>query len=953
VSATVLLIEDNPITCKLVRFTLEKEGYQVVDAGDGAAGLVAFRERKPSLVLLDMLLPDGDGFELFTRLRAEPNGPDVPILAFSGMLSTHDQARLSEIGFDDVVTKPIEPTRLIQIVRGYLPAHDMPVVRATGPERMLVVADDDPVQRKMVALRLQRAGYKVTTAADGQQALERARETRPYAIVSDVLMPKLDGFGLCMAVRNDPALAQTPVVLISNSYLDAEDKTLARRVGADEMLVRTPELRDVIELLGKDLGRGPRRKPARMTLDPALERERIQRMMNQLERQVAMHAGLAQRCSLLSAELSVLSGISMAVATEHDIEHALRQILASCFDAGGISLGTMYLRDGLDLRGVRFGLMDSWTEADVTSFFGFRSLLDDATRTQTTITVPSASHPEAEYQALLQRSGARSLMIAPLGFKGQALGALVTMSRSLESQPEDRVGFVQAVAGQISLALALAHSFQAKDASEHEARTNAAVLNTILESMAEGVVVAASDGTITHHNRAANEIMPAGWQNFPRLPDSPMSRARRGEQVDHAELIVPGTERWLSISARPLGDETDGGAVGVFRDVTAERAAQARMLVSERMASLGTLAAGVGHEINNPLMSVLGNLEMAINDLRKIRREHGDIDFLELGDELRDAKEAAERVRNIVRDLKLFSRTDEETRGEVDIERVMESSLRMVWNEIRHRAQLVRDFKPVPPVLANESRLGQVFLNLVINAAQAIPEGRANQNEIRVATSVAADGRVRVEVSDTGSGMTPDLIAKIFTPFFTTKPIGVGTGLGLAICHQLVAAVGGEITVDSTPGKGTTFAVLLPPVVAHAAAPAPEAPPVRAPELHGRVLVIDDDAMVSMTISRALRDHEVTALSDPNEAIRRIVAGQRFDVILCDLMMPNITGMDVHAQLMECAPEMAERMVFITGGAFTEQAREFLENRPSFEKPMDLRALRGLIAEKLQEDRSS
>ncbi|HEY6035370.1 MAG TPA: response regulator, partial [Kofleriaceae bacterium] len=320
-TASVLLVEDNPITCKLVRFTLEKEGYDVIEATDGAAGLASFRAAKPSLVLLDMQLPDIDGFALFAQLRREPNGSEVPILAFSGMLSTQDQARLSEVGFDDVVSKPIEPTRLLQIVRGYLPGQDLPVARG-GADRALIVADDDPVQRKMVALRLQRAGYKVTTAADGQQAFERARELRPYAIVSDVLMPKLDGFGLCMAVRNDPVLAQTPVVLISNSYLDAEDKTLARRVGADDMLVRTPELRDVIELLDQDLGRNPRRKPARMTLDPALERERIQRMMNQLERQVAMHAGLAQRCSLLSAELAVLSGISMAVATEHDIEHA-------------------------------------------------------------------------------------------------------------------------------------------------------------------------------------------------------------------------------------------------------------------------------------------------------------------------------------------------------------------------------------------------------------------------------------------------------------------------------------------------------------------------------------------------------------------------------------------------------------------------------------------------------
>ena len=946
--APILLIEDNPITCKLVRVTLETAGYEMIDAPTGERGLMLFAARRPSLVLLDLLLPDVDGFELFRQLRALPHGPDVPILAFSGMLSPFDESRLSDVGFDDVVTKPIEPSRLLQIVRGYLPP-DEPPVRRSGPQKQLVIADDDAVQRKMVTLRLQRAGFKVVAAADGQEALERARQIKPDAIVSDVLMPRLDGFGLCMAIRNDPELAQIPIVLISNSYLDAEDKHLARRAGADEMLVRTPELRDVIALLNDDR-RTVRPATPVVALDPELERERIRRMMNQLERQVSMHAGLTQRCALLSAELSVLSGISEAVATEHDIEGALHQILASCFDAGGISLGTMYLLDDHGLRGVRFGVMDSWNEDDIQGFFGHRALLDRAIATQSLVTIPSESHSEASYRDLLERTGARSLMIAPLGHKGQPLGALVTMSRSLEVQPSDRVSFAQAVAGQISLALALARSFQAKDASEQAARANATLLRSILESMAEGVVVADERGVISLHNHAADSILPPGWMT--PNPEQPLGRALRGERVDRADVQIPEIERWLNVNARPLGDDgsVPRGAVAVFRDVTDERASHARMLVSERMASLGTLAAGVGHEINNPLMSVLGNLEMAITDVRRLRREHAGINFEELGEELHDAKEAAERVRNIVRDLKLFSRSDEETRGDVDVERVMESSVRMVWNEIRHRATLVRDYKPVPAVHANESRLGQVFLNLVMNAAQAIPEGRANQNEIQVGTSLAADGRVRVFVTDTGSGMMPDVVEKIFNPFFTTKPIGVGTGLGLAICHQLVSSVGGEIVVDSAPGQGTTFAVMLPAAAASIAVTAD-------PKLAGgptprraRVLVIDDEVMVATMIRRALgREHEVVTLTDPIEALRQLEQGHTFDLILCDLMMPNATGMDVYAAVAKHDPALAERMVFITGGAFTEQARDFMDTtaNASIEKPIDVTALRAFVNERL------
>jgi CheY-like chemotaxis protein len=929
---TILLVEDNPITCKLVRFTLESEHYTMIEAHDGAAARRVFGEQRPALVLLDLLLPDIAGFDLLNELRALPNGREVPILAFSGMLSSHDQARLSEAGFDDVVSKPFEPSRLLQIVRGYLPVSEPLPKHASAPgaaPKTLIVADDDAVQRKLVALRLQNAGYAVVPACDGNEALERTRQLRPYAVVSDVLMPNLDGFGLCMAIRNDPDVAATPIILISNSYLDAEDRTLASRVGADELLVRTPELRDVIATLGGPL-KATRRRSAPFSIEPELERERIRRMMAQLERQGALYAGLAQRCSLLSAELSVLSGISEALTTQDDLEGALHQILASCFDAGGISLGMLYLTGEGGSRGVHFGHVESWTDADIATFFGHRELLDAAIRDQTMVCIASDAAP---YRTLLERTTARSLMIAPLGHKAQALGALVTMSRTLDVQSSDSIAFAQAVAGQISLALALARSFQT-------ARTNATVLRSILDSMAEGVIVRDEHGAVTHWNHAATSIL--GLDDDQIRTATPFA----SESVERTEVRVngqSGKDSWLSVSARPLADER--GGVAVFRDVTAERAQHARMLVSERMASLGTLAAGVGHEINNPLMAVLGNLDMALADVRRLSREHASIsDLAEVHDELTDAREAAERVRNIVRDLKLFSRSDEESRGEVSIERALESSIRMVWNEVRHRATLVREYTPVPPVYANESRLGQVFLNLIVNAAQAIPEGRASQNQICVATSQTADGRVRVAISDTGSGMSPQVVAQLFTPFFTTKPIGVGTGLGLSICHQLVGAIGGEITVETELDAGTTFNVLLPAIAASARVteplPARDLPPPR----RGRVLIVDDEQIVAATFRRALRTHDVVT-TDPGDAARRIAEGQEFDVILCDLMMPNITGMDLYAELVRVAPAQAKRMVFITGGAFTEQGRQFLDQTKNrhLEKPIDLDALRSLV----------
>lgn len=379
-----------------------------------------------------------------------------------------------------------------------------------------------------------------------------------------------------------------------------------------------------------------------------------------------------------------------------------------------------------------------------------------------------------------------------------------------------------------------------------------------------------------------------------------------------------------------------------------------QLLVSERMASVGTLAAGVAHEINNPLAVFMANLSYA---MAKLSETTADVTLpaqvlaqLELIREpLSEAQEAAERVCGITRDLKVFSRGDDERRNAVDLRGVIESSIRMARNEIRHRARLVKDYQDVPAVLANESRLGQVFLNLVVNAAQAIAEGKADKNEIRVTTRHdVATGRVIAEIHDTGPGIPPEIRARIFDPFFTTKPIGVGTGLGLAICHRIISSMGGDIAVESEPGHGTTFRVtfLSAPATAEkaltfAAPAAPVATTVRA-----RIAIVDDEIAIGTTIRRVLgAKHEVIPITAAREAIARIAGGERFDVIVCDLMMPEITGMDLHDELLRLTPDQAARMVFTTGGAFSSPARLFLERvgNPRLEKPFDITRLETII----------
>jgi PAS domain S-box-containing protein len=414
-----------------------------------------------------------------------------------------------------------------------------------------------------------------------------------------------------------------------------------------------------------------------------------------------------------------------------------------------------------------------------------------------------------------------------------------------------------------------------------------------------------------------------------------------------------GSALWGMLAFHSIVDENGScfGHLATIFDVTEHKRLQEQLMVSDRMASVGILAAGVAHEINNPLAAVLTNLHMAVESIATIKAdEASEPDRVEIEEELRDALEASERLRDIVRDLKIFSRTPETSLGPVDVQRIIESSLRMAWNELKHRARIVRNFQTVPLVHGDESRLGQLFLNLIVNAVQAMEEGRAEKNTITVSTSVDARGRVEIEVRDTGCGMSQEVLGHLFTPFYTTKPVGVGTGLGLSICNRIVQALGGEITVESEMGKGSSFHVFLPP--SEVLSTVRKTSRIRRPiaSLSARILAIDDEPIVGTALKRVMgKENEVITETSARTAIERIRAGEHFDLILCDIMMPDMTGMDFYHELRDISPERAADIVFITGGAFTPNARSFLDQvtNDRLEKPFDMVALKNLVQDHL------
>jgi PAS domain S-box-containing protein len=373
----------------------------------------------------------------------------------------------------------------------------------------------------------------------------------------------------------------------------------------------------------------------------------------------------------------------------------------------------------------------------------------------------------------------------------------------------------------------------------------------------------------------------------------------------------------------------------VARDITEERQLRLRLQLANQLASVGTLAAGVAHEINNPLAFVTASLEFVRESAEGLAARPTPELLEEVTQSLSEALEGAHRIRDIVRDLKTFSQSTPEVRHRADLRAASEWALKVTAHQLRHRCAVIRELGPVPPVLGNEARFGQVLVNLLMNAVQAFPEERTAQNRIRVATFRDELGRAVVEVEDNGRGIPPQHLARIFDPFFTTKPVGQGTGLGLAISHAIVSEAGGEIQVRSQVSVGTCFRVVFPPARLTAVrSQGPLTPPPLPRVL--RVLVVDDEPSVGAAVKRMLgQRHELVSTTEARDALERLRQGERFDVLLCDLMMPYMSGMEFYRVLQEQFPALTRHVVFMTGGCFTEAARSFIAEvpNPTMEKP--------------------
>lgn len=479
-------------------------------------------------------------------------------------------------------------------------------------------------------------------------------------------------------------------------------------------------------------------------------------------------------------------------------------------------------------------------------------------------------------------------------------------------------------------------------------RNDAKLRHAMLGAMPDAVVVMTRDGRILDFKPSAQvplvtpvaEIIGRHLRDLPYLPNAqfiPVFEAafatRQTQRVEYEVKLPDGPRQRLAL----LTAISDRECVCVLRDVTEERAAMQRLAFTDRMVSLGTLAAGVGHELNNPLQYIYGNIELALDMLRA----RGDDEICEFLDE---SLEGVRRAKSIVASLKVFSRRDA-AKQVVEATRLVEDALRLSASKLDRAAIVERDLAVAARVEVAEASVTQAIVAILLNAVDAVEQRLHASGVIRVSTRLLGAGQLAIEITDNGPGIPAHVRERMFDPFFTTKAVGKGTGLGLAIALQSVRGAGGDVEVDSEPGRGTTMRIRLPIVQgAPAAAATAVAPVVPTTTIVGRVLVVDDEPNVQRLMRRLLPDHTVVTVGNAAAALEALER-EAFDVVLCDVQMPGRSGLELVADLRARWPDRAQAVVLMTGGLLDERQRDALPtNVEVLGKPFTRDALRTALA---------
>lgn len=776
---------------------------------------------------------------------------------------------------------------------------------------------------------------RVLTASSAREGLALAASTGIGCALVDVQMPEIDGIEFCRRLKADPATRDIHVILVTAHDARAEIRTEGLNAGADDF-VRKPI--DSDELIARIVAvlRVRRAEDALRRTNEHLDdlvRHKTQDLHDELDRRRRTEAALRNTNRIVEASPAVV--FEWRQEPDWPVEYVSENV------SHLLGYSAAEFRDGsVSYKSLVFSEDRQRVQEEVARFRA----------------TPDRSSFEHEPYRVLTRDGAirwvddRTVIVRDedgtiLRYQGIVLDVtdrMLAQQRLVDSEANYRRLYDEAP---------IAYFDVGADARITNCNQAAAKMLRRRKRELVGARVLSLHPEGPEDQSAARAVV-SRFHAGEHIADVPLKMTRSDGQLVHVRLTVytrtDGEGRLLS-----------GRAIAV--DVTERSQMEASLAQADRLASMGMLAAGVAHEINNPLTYILYNLESLAMDLPILRDMmsgcHAALEstvglgvlgpdgehffdpelFEDLIVRTDDSLDGVRKLGAIARSLGTFSRVQSDDLSAVDLNRAVESALNMAQNEIKYRARLVDNRGEVPPIWASEGRLSQVVLNLLINAAHAIDLGDLEHNTIEVCTRSEGDS-VYVEVRDSGCGIPGAHLSRLFEPFFTTKAVGVGSGLGLAICKKIVDGFGGEISVDTEVGVGSLFVVRLPVGELPGPRPSPSSDHGAEPVARGRILLVDDEPAIRTAISSILRHHEVVAVGSSTEAKATLLEDRSFDLIISDMMMPEMSGEDLHRWLVSVDEVLASRLIFITGGAFTPRARAYLAQTgiETIDKPFDV-----------------
>jgi PAS domain S-box-containing protein len=850
--------------------------------------------------------------------------------------------------------------------------------------RKILIVEDSPTQAEQLRHALEESGYTVTVAANGVQALAATRDDPPTVIISDIVMPEMDGYGLCRHVKADQALKDIPVILVT-ALSGPHDIVRALECGADSVIRKPYDERYLLSRLSYVQANRELRMNEKTQMGVEIDvggqrhfisaerRQILDLLISTYEEAVHLNEELSGRQREVERSAQILQGL-------YGIAEALNRATTEQ------QVGEVALEQALGLPGVRAGWISLREGTN-----GFRLLA--ACGLPPALAAPGAFEGDCTCRRRLssgelgsvtnilecerlQRAkgdtqGLRYHASVPLWVGDQTVGVINLAGPGPGLFGDEDLKMLYGVGNLVAIALERARLLEhleaevgrrtvalaAETSGRARAEETRARLIAILEATPDFVAIGHADGRVIYYNRAARRMLGIAEDediSTIRVPDThPEWAGRLVLEQGIPAAIRDGTwsgetallsrdGREIPVSQVIIAHRAPDGSVEflstIARDLTDRKRIEETLRQSEKLAAMSELLAGVAHELNNPLTVVVGQTLL-------LRRA---VEGGALAARAEKISRAAKRCTRIVRNFLALARQSAPEHQEIALDQIVREAVELLAYQLRvDNVEVVLNLADdLPALWADPHQLHQVVVNLVTNAHHAMREVATPRALTLVTRADPAPRRVLLEVNDTGPGIPSEIQGRIFEPFFTTKPPGQGTGLGLSLCQGIIEDHGGSIRVESRPGHGATFLVELPVRTRPAGAPRAPSAQTLPPTPGMAILVVDDEPEVADILAETLtgEGHRVTTAANGALALDALRRGT-YDIILSDIRMPVLDGPGLYRELERQHPDLVRRFVFLTGDTLSPETREFLDRTgiPSLTKPFDLEDVRRTI----------